>query len=133
MRTQDYITRIVREDAELTTSEVTHSILTPGALQENLYNRNQMLLYVDFTKGSISSVDLRVEVSHDGVKWYDPQVETSSGGVTTSDDHKWTMTTTGKRRYPFPIKDRYIRLVAQGFGTVTGSSLEVIVVIGTTN
>ena len=122
----DYIKKDVRAAAILTTSYVAGTVL------ENTQEYNQLVLYVDFTKGSLTSAELKVEFSPDNTNWYQETVSSVTGGVdsVTALVHQWAANAAD--RIMIPIKDRYIRVSVKGTGTVTSSSMAVSAILGET-
>lgn len=92
---------------------------------------NQIVLYVDFTIGSLTSAQLIVEFSADNTDWYQESYEeVPTAGVAVCVPYTRSMAATGKYRFAVPIKDRYIRVSAKGTGTATGSSMTITGIIG---
>jgi hypothetical protein len=91
-------------------------------------------LYIVFTIGSLSDLLLKIEFSNDPTFAAANTVqETSSvisAGVSTDTNIVHKFTGTGNYRLSIPIKDRYIRVSANGEGTVTTSSLSITAIIG---
>lgn len=123
-KTQDYKLYPVRSSAILTGSYVA------GTVIEEVHNKNQMILLVDFTKGSLTDMDLKVEFSPDGTNYYQEVSEAVSSGEATVSLKHHTFTATGKYRIPIAIKDRYIKISVIGNGTTTSSLVTVDAIIG---
>ena len=121
----------VRASTVLTNAAVAGTVL--GLSPTQLTTNNQLIIYADFTIGSLTNVILTVEFSPDNTNWYaetypDTAVAT---GVTTERIKTHVIAATGlKRLTPIVICDRYIRISATGTGTVTSSLLKVDAVIG---
>ena len=114
----------VRSDAILTTGYVAGTVIdTQGRY-------NQANFYFDYTKGSLTSLEWKVEFSPDNSAFYQEIFESISGGTATETLGEHTTTSDGDFKYALAIKDRYVRLSFKGTGTVTGSSLGVDVVLG---
>lgn len=94
--------------------------------------RNQLILYVDFTLGSLTSGEIKVEFSNDGIDWYQETIDdiASSTGIITERNSVRTFSATGKYRIPIKINDNYIRVSAHGTGTATGSLMAINAIIG---
>jgi len=133
--TQDYESKIIRNAAILTNAYVAGTILD-GPTTVGMHLMNQLNLYIDFTKGSLDSVSLKVEFSNDYVAgvndgtWYQETFESVSGGVATDTLGVHTISATGKYRLLINIKDKYVRVSAIGTGTVTSSSLSILGIYG---
>jgi len=120
----DYRLRPVRTAAILTTSYVTGTVLD----QEHF--NNQLVLLVNFTLGSLTTAEIRVEGSPDNTNFYQETFQSIATGTATETRGEHQISTTGLYRILIPIKDRYIRVSAKGTGTVTGSSMTIDAVTG---
>lgn len=121
---QDVMSYLARAAAALTTSYVyTEKI--------DCSMRNQLCLYIDYTKGSSDSAEILVEFSEDGTNWYSETFQAVS--TTTETDHigVHTMTVAGSRRLMIPIMDRYVRFGCKATTSGTGTSMKLIARIGT--
>lgn len=125
---QDYQIKPIRSAAILTGSYVAGTVIGIDEVNSGLHN--QMVLYVSFTKGSLTSLEIKIEFSNDNVTFYQEVSDAIVGGTGTWSLLEHTTTSSGNYRYPCPVKDRYIRVSAKGTGTVTGSSLQIDAVIG---
>lgn len=114
----------VRSSAVLTTSYVAGTVL------EEIHNYNQLVLLVDFTIGSLTSVELKVEYSYDGTTYVQDSNSAVSGGTTTVTSNEYTKTTTGGFIVKLPILYRYARVSVKGTGTVTSSLCAVTALLG---
>lgn len=121
---QDYIHKAVRASLILTTAYVA------GTVIEDAHGLNQLIILARWTKGSLTSLELKVEFSHDGTNWYQETFTSISGGTSTIVFGEYTTTTAGNYRIPVEIKDRFIRISGKGTGTVTGSLLVLDAVVG---
>lgn len=107
---------IIRAAAILTTVDVASDVVQTE-------NSTQLIFYVDFTKGSLTSATLTFQFSHDGATWYQETSEKTTNGVATAFLKTHTLDTTGTYRYAVPCADFAVRILAKGTGTVTSSSL----------
>jgi hypothetical protein len=74
----------------------------------------KLMLYVDFTLGSLTNVLIQAQVTYDGTNWFDCTVP----GLLT-------LTATGKKAVLVDVAGaKQFRATAQGTGTVTSSSLQ---------
>lgn len=135
LQLQDYNFKTIRTSAVLTNSYVAATVLgvssdaqTPGIPEPSL--RNQLIVYIDFTVGSLTSASVKVEFSHDGTTYYQETFSAISAGTDTLTNGVHTMTATGKYRVAIPIKDRYIKISAIGTGTVTNSLMTISGIVG---
>jgi len=100
------------------------------SLKESVFEQGQLQLYVDFTKGSLTSGEVKVEFSPDGTNWYQETTIAISGGTQTVTVSEYTTTSGGSFRLEVPIKDKFIRVSGKGTGTVTSSSMTIKAVTG---
>jgi len=130
----DYNFKSVRAAAILTNAYVAGNILGPGnADVSDVAQFNQLNIYVDFTLGSLTDGQIKIEFAHDGVTpdWYQESFSSISGALDTVSAGTHKFTATGKYRISIPMKDNYVRISAIGTGTVTSSSMKIGAVIGT--
>ena len=60
----------IRDSLILTNGYVVGNILGKDVSEPSIIQTsNQMVLYVDFTKGSLTSDEIKVEFSDDGINW----------------------------------------------------------------
>ena len=121
----NYESRSVRSAAILTTSYVAGTVIA------DIKNNNQLVLLVDFTKGSLTTAEIKIEVSDDGTNYYQ---EASTGNITAGVDSVASLerqiSATGTYEILRPIKAAYVRVSAKGTGTATGSSMAIKALIG---
>lgn len=127
---QDYISQLLRPSTVLTNSYVASTILGPDFYSRGVENNNQLVIYFNFTIGSLTDAQIKVEFSPDGTTWYQESFSSISGATDTVSLGIHKFTATGGYRLAMPIKDRYIKISAVGTGTVTGSLLAIEAVIG---
>lgn len=121
----DYIFRNVRAAAILTNGYVAGTVIDASP------SHNQLVIQADFTIGSLTDAQIKVEFSHDGTTYYQETFSSVSAGVSTESLGVHKLAATGKYRIAVPIKDRFIKISSIGTGTVTSSSLAIDAVIGT--
>lgn len=126
---QDYIFKTVRAAAILTNGYVAGTVLGIDELQPKLHN--QLVIYVDFTIGSLTSASVKVEFSDDNSDYYQETFGSIAAGVETDTVGVHTLSATGKYRIPIPCKDGFVKISAIGTGTVTSSSMAIKAVFGT--
>lgn len=99
----------IRSAAILTGSAVASSTVRIPATADQ-----RIMVYADFTIGSLTNVIITPQVSYDGTNWFNL---TSPGALTA--------TATGKYAIPCNCQGaKLFRVTAQGTGTVTSSSLK---------
>lgn len=126
---QDYSPQAVRAAAILTNSFVAGTTIDgPRGIGVHLYN--QLILNVQFTIGSLTSAEIKVEFSNDNTTFFQHTNGSILTGTTTLSLNEFTMTASGNYRIPISSKDRFIKVSAQGTGTVTASSMTIDSVMG---
>ena len=120
----------IRAAAILTTSYVASSSV-------QTFDCTQGMLLYDFTIGSLTSCEIKIQVSNDNTNWYDMPFDNTSGVTPSGGEYVAQETSyvrqlkeTASRYIPFGIKAHYVRAMAKGTGTVTSSSLRLQFVAG---
>lgn len=128
-----HVKQAVRASAVLTTSYVAGTVLGErgGSPSGDAVEHTQLILYVSFTKGSLTTAEIKVEFSEDGVTYYQETFTAESGGTSTDTIGEHSFGATGNYRIPIPINDRYIKISAKGTGTVTNSLMAIDGVLAT--
>lgn len=128
----DFTTRPVRSSLILTTSYVAGTIIDTTAQAMKF---NQLILNCDFTKGSLTSLEIKLEYSNDGTTYRQLATQGVSGGTITLTPVEYSMVcsslgATQSFVLEVPIKYRYIKASFKGTGTVTSSLLAVDAILG---
>lgn len=115
---------VIRAAAILTGSYVA------GTVIDDARKYNQLVLYVDFTIGSLTTAEIKVEMARADGTYYQEASESSSvsGGVNTKAISLLIrqLAATGKTRIAIPIADAdKIKISVKGTGTVTSSSMAI--------
>ncbi len=126
--TQDYVFKPVRSSLILTNSYVAGTIIGSNDIHRGEYN--QLILLIDFTIGSLTSAQIKVEFSNDNSDFYQETVNDITAGVIAETVAEHSFSATGKYRIAIPIKDRFVKVSAKGTGTVTSSSIKIGALIG---
>jgi hypothetical protein len=93
---------------------------------------NQLIVYVAFTQGSLTSLNIKIETSPDNeTTWYQETARAITGGVSAESQLVHNYTASGNYIITIPIKYPNLRISVEGVGTVTGSSLALNVAVGT--
>jgi hypothetical protein len=123
----NYLKKTIRDSAVLTGSYVAATVLGPNGLNTDTdpISNNKLILLVNFTKGSLTSGELKIEFSDDGTTYYQETNKAVSGGTTTLTVNEYTYTATGNYVIDLDYTSRYIKVSAKGTGTVTGSLLAI--------
>lgn len=119
----DYNKYDIRAAAILTTSYVAGTVIEAN-------QQNQLVIYFDFTKGSLTTGELKIEFSNDNSDYYQETASSTTGGTETDTVVEHAVGATGKYRIAVPIKDRYIKISVKGTGTATDSSAKVTAILG---
>ena len=111
----------------LTGSYVAATVLGPQGItpKADPVANNKLVLLVGFTIGSLTSAELKVEFSDDGVTYYQETNASVSGGTSTLTNNVYTWTSTGNYIIELDYSARYIKVSAKGTGTVTSSLLAI--------
>lgn len=115
-----YRLNTIRKESVLTTDYVSGKILTDAE------DNNQLFLHINFTKGSLDSCEIKIEVSVDGEKYEQLTVSRiDENGIETLIPRTVKLQNNSNFVYPLGIVGRYIKVSAKGTGTPTGSSLAI--------
>lgn len=126
----NYQSKTLREAAILTGSYVVASNdeFTPA----DVMSANQIILFVDFTKGSLTTAEVKIEYSNDGTTWFQESFGSVSSGTNTISLGENALGATGKYTIISDIAGKYVRVSAKGTGTATGSSMTIEAALKTT-
>ena len=107
----------IRAAAVLTNAYVAADTIEAG-------NYKKIIVYVDFTKGSLTSLDIKAEwADTPGGTFRAEPTESNNAGVITSFNTTWNYTADANRPIKLSVQDRFLKISAIGNGTLTGSSL----------
>lgn len=124
----------IRTAAILTGSYVAAIILGPTdsttQVAANVDKANQLELECIFTKGSLTSVEIKIEFSQDGTNYVQETNKSVSAGTSTLTLNEYTSTASGSFHISIPIMANYVKVSAKGTGTATGSSLGIVAKLG---
>ena len=95
-----------------------------GEEQGRNIESSHLVLDITFTKGSLTTGDIKVEYSEDGATWFIATTASTSAGVMTVSEAVWKLgaNTTCSLAIAL-IKHPWVRVSAIGAGTATSSSL----------
>ena len=125
----DSNTRIISTTALRAAAILTNSYVNSSSVAVS-EGETQLILLVDATLGSLTSIEVKVEFSDDDSTFFQETFGVMSSGTDTLSLGEHTITADGNYRIPIPIMDRFYRIAAKGTGTVTSSSLAVDGVLG---
>ena len=116
MFSQEIHPHVVRASAVTTNSYVAGSII--GDISEY----NSVGLEIKVTKGSLDSVEVKIEESQDGENYYQQVAEASSSGTISTSLAARTFTVNGSYAILInPVRAKFIKVSTKGTGTVTSS------------
>lgn len=122
-----YNRKSIRASAVTTGAYVAGTIIKP---KDNLDAYDQLNLLVAFTKGSLTSMDVKIDYSDDGETWYQETFSAISSGVSTESPGVHRFSTTGNQTIAVSTKWRFARISVLGNGTVTNSLVAIDVILG---
>lgn len=131
MKNQIVSNATIRAAAILTTSYVASTDVNAG-------NGNQAVVGINFTKGSLTSAQIKFQYSRDnGATWLDYTISDTANGTTSSNEfiaplRVWVhqLDTTCDVEIPVPLKANRFRVLVKGTGTVTSSSMTITCLVG---
>lgn len=126
MSNLSYQHKELRADAVLTNSYVSSSVVRGLDDNLDLTWENQVILYIKFTKWSLSSMELKIEFSPDDINYYRESSVDIVSGTGTVNAFEYTFTSDGNYRLAIPIKDKYMKVSVKGTGTVTSSNCGIV-------
>lgn len=99
-----------------------------GTSVVSVAGNTQLSLYIDFTKGSLTNVEIIPYLSHEGdpgaSDWFQETVESETSGVITLNPMKIVLTSDAKIVWHNPIgAAKAVKITVKGTGVATGSSL----------
>lgn len=116
----NFVPKSIRDAAILTTSYVASSTI------EDVGKYNELNVYCYYTKGSLTSLEVKVETSLDGTNWVQETNVDVSGATGTMTLGAYTTTADGNFKISIPISTIFAKVRAKGTGDVGGSSLEMV-------
>lgn len=115
----DYIELDVRSAAILTDAYVAGTVITDA------HRWSQLNVMFSFTKGSLTTGELKIEYSMDGSTWYQETFSSITTTVSTESLGEHQVSASGNYVISLPINFQYVRISVKGTGTVTNSSAAV--------
>lgn len=116
-------TRVLRDSAILTTSYVAATVLGGSALAGKVEEYNEVVFYCYYTKGSLTSLELKIESSLNGSDYVTETNMSISGATATLNKGEFTTTEDGNFKVSVPMSAKFVKISAKGTGTVTSSLL----------
>ena len=120
---EDYILKPIRASLVLTDAYVAGTVLDLSAKYDKI------ALLLDFTKGSLTTAEIKVEFSPDNINWYQETASAITSGVSADTLKSHQIDTTGKYRLVIDTLDRYMKVSVKGTGTMTNSLMKVEAVL----
>lgn len=117
----------LRASAVLTTSYVAATVHGPqgGSTANDPVENNQLVLLIELTLGSLTSVEVKVEFSDDNSTYYQETASLITAGTSADSPLIHQFDEDGNYRLPIPLVDRNIKVSVKGTGTVTNSLVSV--------
>ena len=117
-----YEVKTIRASTVLTNSYVAATVI--GQNDNNqIQELNQLVLEADFTIWSLTSLEIKIEFSDDGVTYRQETFSSISWGTDTLSLWEHTCTATGVYEIATPFKAKFVKVSAKGTWTVTSSLL----------
>ena len=114
----------IRSSATLTTSYVAGTVT-------RIATHGQCIILVEFTKGSLTSMELKIEESDkSNGTFYQEVSEAVNQGTAQVYAKEYTFTESGNYLLRYPANGNYIKISVKGTGTTTGSSCAVYLIRG---
>ena len=114
---------------------LTNSLVYTEAI--DISNQNQVTALVDFTKGSLTDMQMRVQLSWDKTNWYDYEIDDTQNEVISGTDcqipaRAFVRVLDGDCHLAIniPVKSAWVRFGVIGVGTVTSSSCAISTMLG---
>jgi len=124
-----YTAREIRAAAILTNSYVASDVLWWSDNNKS-QDYNQSVFFIDFTIGSLTSMEIKIEFSDDWINYYQDTFLDISGWTATASLWEYTFTASWKYNIASPFKAKYVKVSAIGTWTVTSSSCAITWIIG---
>ena len=121
----DYEEKVIRDATILTNSYVSATVRWIDD-NLNLTEKNQVMLYLDLTLGSLTACVMKIEFSADNIDFYQETSFEVLWWIWNVSLYEYNFVDTGKFRLAFPIKDKVMRVSVKWTWTVTNSSLKII-------
>lgn len=108
----------------LRSSAILTDAYVAGTVVPNCETYRTCTVYLAFTKGSLTTLEVKVEQSVDGTDYYQDTFNSDpTAGVVTNAVVIHQFDATGKFNFTVPVTGRYVKVSAKGTGTVTNSLL----------
>jgi hypothetical protein len=121
MTNLQYTTKEIRSATILTNSYVAANVLWQND-NNRIQELNQSVLFIDFTIWSLTSMELKIEYSDDGVNYYQQSFIDVSWGTATVSAWEYTFTASWSYEISNPFKAKFIKISVKWTWTVTWSS-----------
>jgi hypothetical protein len=116
-------TKVIRSSAILTNSYVAATVLGGGKDEGRVAEYNQLAAYFYYTKGSLTSLEVKIESSLDGTNYVQETNIAVSGATITMNKGEFTTTEDGNFKITMPMSAKFVKISAKGTGTLTSSLL----------
>ena len=97
----------------------------------SLGDKNQVLLYVDFTIGDSDGARIDVEFSQDRVDWHQMTKKSEMGNFTLYSGNELEVQRNDRPiRIAFPVSDSYMRISTKALTTATSAEIGIVALLG---
>ena len=119
-----YESKVIRSSAILTSSYVAWTVIwqTDNNIVQEL---NQLVLLISFTKWSLDSMQLKIEVSDDWVAYYQQAFTSISWWTWTCSLWEYSITATWNYELASPVKTKFIKVSVKWTWTATSSLCDI--------
>jgi len=124
-----YTAREIRTATILTASYVSTDVMWWWDNNKS-QDYNQSVLFIDFTIGSLTSMELKIEYSNDGVIYFQDTFIDISGGTAIPSLWEYSFNASWRYNIASPFKAKFIKASVKWTGTVTWSSCSITWILG---
>jgi len=118
-------TKVLRTSSILTGSYVAATVLGGSASNGRVEEYNEVVFYCYYTKGSLTSLEVKIESSLDGTNYVTETNMSITGATATLNKGEFTTTEDGNFKISVPMSAKFVKISAKGTGTTTSSLLAI--------
>lgn len=107
-------------------ADVGADLAVNAALRVSVADKNQVILYADYTPGSSTEARIKVEFSNDDADWVQESIDSISGGVRTTTPLENRVTSATPVRIPIPVGDSLMRISVKAVTSATNAELGIV-------
>jgi len=126
-------TTVAPTNAYVASEVIGSSNIASGDAVVELDRNNQVVVYIQYTQDTTTSLEIKFEFSRDGVNFIQESIEetTTGSGSVTLYPLEYKLTSSDRFRVASPIKDRYFRVSVKATGAIGADTFAVEAIIGT--